>query len=173
MDPFVAEIRILPFTFAPHGWAFCSGQVLPITQNTALFSLLGTNFGGDGRSNFALPNLGDRIAIHAGQSAGPGLTSRSVGEQGGSEAVTLTSAQTPGHSHAAQCIDAVGNAYGPAGDLWAADAAGGSEYAPTTNALMAPNALAPTGSSVPHNNLQPYLVMNYCIALQGIFPPRS
>src|ERR1700682_3977139 len=115
-DPFVAEIRIFPFNFAPRGWAFCSGQILPISQNTALFSLLGTQYGGNGTSNFALPNFQGKVAI--GQGQGPGLTPRSVGETGGEQFVTLNGNQLPPHTHPAICNNAVGTAYDPAGQVW-------------------------------------------------------
>lgn len=170
-DPFVAEIRMFGFNFAPTGWAACDGQVLPISQNTALFSLLGTNFGGNGSSNFALPDLRSRLALGTGQ--GPGLSQRVVGESGGAAAVTLTDAQMPGHSH-----DLLGVPSPTTGSP--ADAA----LAPTANSApayripgattsMASDSLAASGGSLPHNNRQPYLGLNFCIALQGIFPPRS
>jgi microcystin-dependent protein len=170
-DQFVAEIRIFPYNFAPTGWAFCQGQLMPISQNTALFSLLGTQYGGDGKSTFGLPNLQGRVAIHQGQ--GSGLSPRFVGETSGSDTVTLLTTEIPVHNHATACNTGNGNAYGPANDFWAKDIAGGNEYAPAANAQMAPQALAPVGGSQPHNNLQPYLVMNYFIALQGVFPPRG
>jgi len=172
MDPFVAEIRIFPFNFAPKGWAFCDGQILPISQNTALFSLLGTTYGGNGTSNFALPNFQGVSPIHSGQ--GAGLSLRDLGETGGTETVTLLLSELPAHTHAANCNSGTGDQYGPPGNFWATDAGGNNEY----NAALTPNmtmaaALGPTGGNQPHNNLQPYLVLNFCIALQGVFPPRS
>lgn len=170
-DPFVAEIRIFPFNFAPKGWAFCQGQILPLSQNTALFSLLGTMYGGDGKSNFALPNLQNSIALHAGQ--GPGLSPYTQGETGGTETVALLTSEIPSHIHQAKCSTTDGNDYGPAGDFWAPDVTGNPQYGATGDVTMAPDAVGAAGSSQPHNNMQPYLALNYCIALQGVFPPRS
>jgi microcystin-dependent protein len=171
-DPFVAEIRIFGFNFAPQGWALCQGQILSIAQNTALFSLLGTTFGGNGTSNFALPNMQGNIAI--GQGQGPGLTDRILGESGGQQSVTLTSSQVPSHTHPATCNNAMGTVYDPAGEVWSQDAGGNQEYGSATVAgQMAPNAIMPAGGGQPHNNLQPFVVMNYGIALQGVFPARS
>jgi len=171
MDPFVAEIRIFPFNFAPRGWAMCNGQVLSISQNTALFSLLGTTYGGNGTSNFALPNLHGSAPIHAGQ--GPGLSLRDLGETGGSTTVTVLATEMPAHTHAAKAYATSGNDYGPGGDVWAEDAGGADEYAPTANASLNAGALSPVGGNQAHNNLQPYLTLNFCIALQGVYPPRS
>jgi microcystin-dependent protein len=172
-EPFVGQIQIFGFNFAPQGWALCAGQILPISQNTALFSILGTTYGGDGKSNFALPNLQGRVPIQQGQ--GSGLTLRSLGEIGGEEFVTLSANQMPGHTHAANCNNAVGTAYDPAGQVWSQDAGGNQEYG--TGAVvgkhMSSNAVLQAGGGQPHNNLQPYLVLNYCIAMQGVFPPRS
>jgi microcystin-dependent protein len=170
-SPFVAQIQIFPYNFPPRGWAFCNGQILSISQNTALFSLLGTTYGGNGITNFALPDLRGRVAVHQGQ--GPGLSSYELGEMAGEETVTLLSTQMPAHTHVANA-NTVGNDYGPAG-VWATDAGGFSQYGTTPDAAqtMAPDALTSAGGSAPHNNLQPYLTMNYCIALQGIYPPRS
>jgi microcystin-dependent protein len=170
-DQFVAEIRIFGFNFAPLGWAICQGQILPINQNTALFSLLGTFYGGNGVTNFALPNLQGDVAIHQGN--GPGLSPRVVGETAGAESVPLTTAEMAAHSHTAACSTATGDDYGPGSDVWAPDAAGGNEYASAPSGQMNAASLSPAGGGQPHNNLQPYLSMNYCIALQGIFPPRS
>jgi microcystin-dependent protein len=169
MDNFVAEIRLFGFNFPPKGWAQCNGQLLPISQNTALFALLGTYYGGDGVTTFALPDLRDRTPIGAGQ--GPGLADRAMGETGGAAAVTLTEANLPAHRH---------------GGLSAASAAATSSTAvPGTSALatsatpaygVASNMAAVAqvvGSGLPHNNRQPCLGTNFCIALQGIFPPRS
>lgn len=174
MDPFVAEIRVFPFNFAPKGWAFCDGQLLPISQNTALFSLLGTTYGGDGKSNFALPDLQGRAPMHPGQ--GPGLSLHDLGETGGSETVSLLESEIPAHSHAAVVSTQTAQQFGPAGTLWAG---GGLAAPPTfgpanTNVVtMSDQALAPSGGDQPHNNMQPYLTLNFCIAMQGVFPPRT
>ena len=170
-NPFVAEIRIFPFNFAPRGWAFCDGQILPISQNTALFSLLGTTYGGDGKSNFALPNLQGSTPMGVGQ--GPGLTLRDLGETGGTAEVSLLVSEIPAHTHTANCNSGMGDQYAPPGNFWATDAGGNDEYAATANNVMASNAVGIAGGSLPHNNLQPYLVLNFCIALQGVFPPRT
>lgn len=171
MDPFLGEIRAFPFNFQPKGWAFCNGQILSIAQNTALFSILGTTYGGNGSSNFALPNLQGRVPMGFGQ--GPGLSLRDLGEEGGQEGVTLLPSEIPAHTHAAVCNGGDGDQYDPAGHFWAQDAAGNAEYSTSGGSPMNAAALVPSGSSVPHTNLQPYLVLNYCIALQGIFPSRS
>jgi microcystin-dependent protein len=171
-EPFLAQIQIFGFNFAPRGWAFCNGQIFPISQNTALFSLLGTQYGGNGTSNFALPNLQSRVAI--GQGNGPGLTPRVVGEQGGEEFVTVLANQIPGHTHPARCNNAVGTSYDPTNQVWSQDAGGNQEYGSALAAgAMAPNAVLPAGGGGTHNNLQPFQVLNFCIALQGIFPARS
>jgi microcystin-dependent protein len=173
-DQFVAEIRIFPFTFAPTGWAFCSGQLLPISQNTALFSLLGTTYGGNGMSNFALPDMQGHAPMHPGQ--GPGLSLHDLGESSGSETVTLLSSEMPSHGHGlgAQNIP-LGSVASPAGATLDHPASGNLFYggASPFPVAMAPEALAPAGSGLPHNNMQPYLTLNFCIALQGIFPPRT
>ncbi|HYW14824.1 MAG TPA: tail fiber protein [Allosphingosinicella sp.] len=173
MDPFVAEIRIVPFNFAPKGWAFCDGQLLPLSQNTALFALLGTTYGGDGKSNFALPDLQGSVAMHPGQ--GQGLSLRDLGEIGGSETVTLLVTEMPVHTHTLQAQTNPATTTLPAADTSLARSGGGSFYkaAPVgTTTNMAFQALPPAGGSLPHNNLQPYLTLNYIIALQGVFPPR-
>ena len=170
-DQFVAEIRIFGFNFPPVGWAFCAGQLLPISQNTALFSLVGTYYGGDGKTTFGLPNLAGLVPVHQGQ--GPGLSPRALGETGGAETVTLASGQMAAHTHGAACNTANGNDYGPAGDVWAKDAGGGNEYAAAASGQMNAASLTPAGGGQAHNNLQPYLSLNYCIAMQGIYPPRS
>lgn len=171
-DPFVAEIRIFPFNFAPKGWAFCNGQLLPISQNTALFSLLGTTYGGDGKSTFALPNLQGSAPMHPHQ--GPGLSDHDLGETGGSETVTLLQTEIPAHTHTMMAA-----AQDPAtAKLVNAQASfsisqGGGLYQDTRNTDLASEAATPTGGGLPHNNLQPYLTLNFNIALQGVFPPRS
>ncbi len=169
-DPFVAEIRIFPFNFAPKGWASCNGQLLPISQNTALFSLLGTVYGGDGKSTFALPNLQGAAPMHPGQ--GPGLSLHDLGESGGSDYVTLLGSEIPAHPHSLQASQADGTDTAPAGQLVATGIGVGMYAAPAATSPLNTSALAPAGSSQPHNNLQPYLTFNFCIALQGIFPPR-
>ncbi|HEY3332105.1 MAG TPA: tail fiber protein [Capsulimonadaceae bacterium] len=168
-SPFLGEIRMVGFNFAPHGWAACSGQILPISQNTALFSLLGTQYGGNGTSNFALPNLNDATPI--GQGSGPGMTPRTIGETGGTEAVTLTLATMPQHTHAVQATSRQATTYQPAGNLPAVSSR--PIYASGAAVAMNPASLSSTGGSSPHTNLQPYAVVNFVIALTGIFPARS
>jgi microcystin-dependent protein len=171
-DPFVAEIRIFPFNFAPKGWAFCDGQILPLSQNTALFSLLGTTYGGDGKSTFALPNLQGSAAMHPGQ--GPGLSLRDLGEQGGEEFVTLLESEMPAHSHAVNGLTTLSTTTTPTSGTTLGRSVNGNAYATKSAGLQAfaPQALPIAGGSLPHNNLQPYLTLNYCIALQGVFPAR-
>jgi microcystin-dependent protein len=171
MDPFVAEIRIFPFNFAPAGWAFCDGQILPLSQNTALFSLLGTTYGGNGQSNFALPNLQGNAPMHHGQ--GPGLSLRDLGETGGSETVSLLETEIPSHSHTMNAVNDSGLQSTPEGALAARANIYKSNPAGNTLVNMSVNNLAPAGGSQPHNNLQPYLTLNFCIALQGVYPPRT
>lgn len=173
MDPFVAEIRIFGFTFAPRGWAFCNGQLLPLSQNTALFSLLGTTYGGDGRSNFALPNLQGSAPMHPGQ--GPGLSLHDLGETGGSPSLTLLESQIPAHSHTPRVQTTVASKSTPANNSLSR-VSGATPYLPPAGAAlvaMAPEAVAPAGGNQPHNNMMPYLTLNFCIALQGVFPPRT
>ncbi len=172
MDPFVAEIRIFPFNFAPKGWAFCDGQLMPLSQNTALFSLLGTTYGGDGKSNFALPNFQGNAPMHPGQ--GPGLSLHDLGETGGSETVSLLESEIPAHSHAlrAAALDpAEVNIVGPNASF--APSTGGALYQAASNVALSDQSLTPAGGDQPHNNMQPYLTLNFCIALQGVFPPRT
>jgi microcystin-dependent protein len=172
-DPFVAEIRIFPFNFAPKGWAWCDGQLLPLSQNTALFSLLGTTYGGNGKSNFALPDLQGRAPMHPGQ--GPGLSLHDLGETGGSETVTLLESEIPAHSHSmgAQNV-ALGGVAVAAGATLNRPASGFLFDTTISNVVsMDPNTLAPAGGDQPHNNLQPYLTFYFSIALQGVFPPRG
>ncbi len=170
-DPFVAEIRIFPFNFAPRGWAWCDGQLLPLSQNTALFSLLGTTYGGDGKSNFALPDLQGRAPMHPGQ--GPGLSLHDLGETGGSETVTLLESEIPAHAHGWRASQSDGINQSPAADMLATGVAIGQYGAPGALVALSPNALAPAGGDQPHNNLQPYLTFYFCIALQGVYPPRT
>lgn len=171
MDPFVAEIRIFPFNFAPRGWAWCDGQLLPLSQNTALFSLLGTTYGGNGKSNFALPDLQGRAPMHPGQ--GPGLSLHDLGETGGSETVTLLESEIPAHSHGFRGSSQLGLENIPTGQNWAMGDGVNLYAAPNPAVSMAPESLAPAGGDQPHNNLQPYLTFYFCIALQGVFPPRG
>src|SRR5690242_19383599 len=172
-DPFVAEIRIFPFNFPAKGWAWCDGQLLPLSQNTALFSLLGTTYGGNGKSNFALPDLQGRAPMHPGQ--GPGLGLHDLGETGGSETVTLLESEIPSHSHPPYASNGPANLQSPASDR-VLGRANTNAYQTTTNANLVPmagEALAPAGGDQPHNNMQPYLTFYFCIALQGVFPPRG
>ncbi len=175
-DQFLAEIRIFPFNFAAKGWAFCDGQLMPISQNTALFSLLGTTYGGDGKSNFALPNLQGSAPMHiGGAQPGPGLSLHVLGETGGEQAVTLLDSEMPAHSHTVRAGSGGGQS-DPTNNVWASGLKTGPHlYSPTSanNVSMSPSAMSATGSSVPHNNMPPYLCLNFCIALQGIFPARS
>ena len=169
-DPFVAEIRILPYNFAPKGWAQCNGQLLPLSQNTALFSLLGTTYGGDGKSNFALPNLEGSVPMHPGD--GPGLTERFLGEQSGEETVTLLETDIPAHTHTLSGYNDVGDDPSPSTHALANYGTKTYKTAPNANAVqMAFQALPPAGGGFPHNNDQPYLTVQFCIALQGVFPP--
>lgn len=172
-DPFVAEIRIFPFNFAPRGWAWCDGQLLPLSQNTALFSLLGTTYGGNGKSNFALPNLQGSAPMFWGQ--GPGLSLRDIGETGGQETVSLLQSEIPSHSHALMAQNSpLGTTASPAGNSFTRPASG-NLYSSTLNpaVVMSDNAVAPAGGDQPHNNMMPYLTFYFCIALQGVFPPRT
>jgi microcystin-dependent protein len=171
-DQFLAEIRIFPFNFAPTGWAFCNGQLIPISQNTALFALLGTTYGGDGKSTFALPNLQNAAPMQPGQ--GNGLSLRDLGEMSGTESVTLLVSEIPVHTHGMMANTTTGTKSTPAANSMARTA-GATPYLPpagATLAAMAPQSLSLAGGGLPHNNMQPYLALNFCIALQGVFPPR-
>jgi microcystin-dependent protein len=174
-DPFVAEIRIFPFNFAPKGWAWCDGQLMPLSQNTALFSLLGTTYGGDGKSTFALPDLEGRAPMHPGQ--GPGLSLHDLGETGGSETVTLLESEIPAHSHAVAASQGDGTERGPnvngTGQLFATGVGISMFQAPNPVVNPSPLMATPAGGDQPHNNLQPYLTFYFNIALQGVFPPRG
>jgi microcystin-dependent protein len=172
-DTFVAEIRFFGFSFAPRGWAMCNGQLLPISQNTALFSLLGTMYGGDGKSTFALPDLQGAVPVHVGQ--GPGLSERFQGEKSGNETTTLLASEMPVHTHPVQVSPDPADIATPGTGLALARSVGGQSYQTGAASLvpMATQALPPAGGSVPHNNLMPYLTLNFCIALQGVFPPRG
>lgn len=168
-DPFVAEIKMFGFNFAPNGWATCDGQILPIAQNTALFSLLGTQYGGNGQTNFALPNLQGRAPLHWGQ--GLGLSSYLIGQTTGTNAVTLLTSEMPSHQHAVQANPRVAESGNPSGqNLARAESNAYVNAAPNTT--LSPLSSTAAGGSVPHNNLQPYLSVIFCIALQGIYPQR-
>jgi microcystin-dependent protein len=169
--PFIAEIRIFPYSAVPTGWASCRGQLLPIAQNTPLFSLLGTTFGGDGRNNFALPNL--QAATPMGTGQGPGLSERGLGETGGSATVALIVSEDPVHTHALVASDAAGTQIIPNGQLTAATPALGMYGPPATMVPLSPQAVGGQGDGQGHNNLQPYLVLTICIALQGTAPSRG
>jgi microcystin-dependent protein len=170
-DPFVAEVRIFAGNYPPQGWGFCDGQILPISQNTALFSLIGTTYGGNGVSTFALPDLRGRAPVHPGQ--GPGLTPRSLGESAGSETHALNVSQMPSHTHSMGASAANGVMDGAAGGVPARNPAAIPQYAPSADVDEGAAAVGPIGGGQPHNNMQPYLGVSYIIALQGVFPPRG
>ena len=174
-DPFVAEIRIFGFNFAPTGWAMCNGQILHISQNTALFSLLGTTYGGNGQSTFALPDMQANAPMHPGQ--GPGLSLHDLGEIGGEEFVTLLESEMPAHTHFMRAHNGdQADAQTPSPNTSLAQSANGFAYQATTNQNLTPlnpQILTLAGGSLPHNNMMPFLVLNFCIALQGVFPPRT
>jgi microcystin-dependent protein len=172
-DAFVGEIRMVAFNFAPLGWALCNGQLMPISQNTALFALLGTIYGGDGKSTFALPNMQDSAPNHFG--SGPGLSARLEGEQSGVPFVTLLQSEIPAHNHTVNVTSTPANVSAPAPTVLLARSKGGFAYAPGNSppAALAPQALTPAGGDLPHNNLMPYLYLTFVIALQGTFPPRN
>jgi microcystin-dependent protein len=170
-EPFVGEIRMFGFGFAPQGWALCNGQLLPISQNTALFSLLGTTYGGDGRTTFALPNMQSRVPVCQGQ--GPGLSSYAEGQAGGAETVTLAAAQMPGHTHPVKASSSAAGSDQPGGRALARSASHIYTAEPDTSTVMNADMLGGAGGSQPHGNIQPYLAVNFCIALTGIFPPRN
>jgi microcystin-dependent protein len=169
-DQFLAEIRIFPFNFPPTGWAFCDGQIMPISQNTALFALLGTTYGGDGKSTFALPDLQGSAPMQPGQ--GQGLSLRDLGEMSGVESITLLQSEMPFHTHVLRGDEDQAQFMTPQNMLLADGNAMYLGSNPQGNAMMAPQALALAGGGLPHNNMQPYLTLNFCIALQGIFPQR-
>jgi len=178
-NPFIAQISLFPFNFPPKGWALCEGQLMPISQNTALFALLGTIYGGNGTSNFALPDLQGRVPNNQGQ--GPGLSLYDIGESAGSEEVTLLSTQMPAHRHAMFGMPASATSASPSGNLLAMGHGSGrggafnvNDYAAGVgNTKLSSQTVGIAGGSQPHNNLQPYLTLNFCIALQGVFPARS
>jgi microcystin-dependent protein len=175
MDAYLGEIRIFCGNFDPNNWMLCAGQLLPISRNTALFSIIGTMYGGDGKVTFALPDLGGSAPV--GQGQGPGLTPRAVGEMGGAPSVTLMQNEMPTHNHLAMGAQQTGTANSPAGATWTTYSIGRPPspqnlYAKTGDVDMAPDALAPAGQNMPHNNMQPFLAMRYIICVNGIFPPR-
>lgn len=165
-EPFLGEIRLCSFNFAPKGWALCNGQLLPINQNQALFSILGTTYGGDGRVNFALPDLRGRSPLHWGN----GFV---LGERGGEAAHTLTANEIPAHTHQVVADPGQPTQVVPAGHLWAAQSANGYTPSPTSPVAMSPQSVSAVGGSQPHANLAPYTVLNFAIALQGIFPSQT
>lgn len=168
-EPFLAEIRIVGFNFAPRGWAFCDGQLLPINQNQSLYSLLGTTYGGDGRTSFALPDLRGRVPIHVGASNG---VQHTLGQRSGEETHTLSAAEMPQHDHALQASNDAGNQNSPGGNVFANS--GTNTYgAPTSLVSLNSGTVTNVGGGVAHENMQPYLALNFCIALQGLFPSRN
>ena len=168
-EPFLAEIRMVGFNFAPRGWAFCDGQILPIQQNQTLYSLLGTTYGGDGRTSFALPDLRGRTPIHVGASNG---TSHLLGSKSGEETVTLTEAEMPSHTHTLNATNTAGNSDQPENHVYA-QASGNVYGAFGTANNLATESVSNAGGGQAHNNMQPYLAVNFCIALQGLFPSRN
>lgn len=172
-EPFLGMISIYGFNFAPRGWAMCNGQILPIAQNTALFSLLGTTYGGNGQTTFALPDLRSRVPIHFGQ--GPGLSSYDLGQSAGVESVTLTTNEIPAHPHPINCTDTDGDSSKPPGNILATNSTGaGSYFSGAANGQLNATSIPPSGGgNQPHTNIQPYLALNFCIALEGIFPSRN
>jgi microcystin-dependent protein len=170
-EPFLGEIRMFAGNFAPRGWALCDGQLLNVTQNDALFSLLGTIYGGDGRTTFALPDMRGRIPVHAGN--GPGLSSRPIGVGGGSETVTLTTGQLPAHSHALTATNAIGTANNPHGSMFGESPSVDWYVEAAPNQSLAPAMLSDSGGSQPHNNMAPFLCIHFIIALAGIYPSRQ
>jgi microcystin-dependent protein len=177
-DPFIGQITLFPYNFAPLGWADCSGQLLPVQQNPALFAVLGVAYGGDGKTNFALPNLNGRVPVGQGQATG--ASNYAIGSQGGVETVTLTQGNLPAHTHAFNATTAQATATSPAGALFATSVTpdgrqsnkGNIYNAASPDTALAASSIAPAGSSLAHNNVQPSLALRYCIAVQGIFPVR-
>lgn len=170
-DPFLGEIRIFPFNFAPSGWAFCNGQLLNISQNTALFSILGTTYGGNGSTTFGLPNLQNSTPLSSGQ--GPGLSARALGAVGGQAVVTLKQSEMPTHPHTVSAAASGSGASSPQGNVWAPTTGTSTYHSGAPNVAMSSQALGVAGQSLPHTNMPPYLVLNFCIALQGVFPSRT
>ena len=170
-EPFLGEIRMFAGNFAPRGWAFCNGQLLSIAQNSALFAILGTTYGGNGQSTFALPNLQSRVPLHPGQ--GPGLSPYSLGQTGGSETVTLLTNQMPAHTHLVSASSSNGNTVSPQSAFPASNANNNRDYNTSANTTMSSQMISAAGGSQPHNNVQPYTCVNFIIALEGIFPSRN
>jgi len=174
-EPFIGQIVLFGGNFAPRGWALCNGQLLPISSNSALFSILGTTYGGDGRTSFGLPDLRGRVPMHPG--TGPGLSPRTLGQRGGVEDVVLTASQIPEHNHSANCVTPAGNSNDAVNNFWADDAGVSSgtyhDGAGATPVPMNTNAIGNAGGGQPHTNIQPYQCVNYIIALVGLFPSRS
>lgn len=178
-EPFLGEVRLLPYTFPPKGWALCNGQILPIASNSALFSIIGTMYGGNGTTNFALPNLPGCVVVGAG--AGPGLQNWVPGMSEGSDTVTLIATEMPAHNHTLSGLDVVGTTGTPSANAYLGqDRRGGTgnvdflaPSATTVDTSMDPQALSVSGGSQAHENRQPFLALNFCIAMQGIFPPRN
>ncbi|HSN77590.1 MAG TPA: tail fiber protein [Anaerolineae bacterium] len=169
--PYIGQIMAFGGNFAPQGWALCDGSLLPISQYETLFSLIGTTYGGDGQNTFALPDLRGRVPLHQGQ--GPGLSSYSLGQSGGAEAVTLTTGQLPAHSHPAQGHSGAGDTPNPAGAVWAGSPNNIYTAGATANTAMAATSISASGGSQPHNNMLPYLTLTFCIATEGIYPSQS
>lgn len=170
-EPYVGQIMSFGGNFAPQGWALCDGSLLPISQYDALFSLIGATYGGDGQTTFALPDLRGRAALHQGQ--GPGLSSYSLGQNGGVEAVTLTVSQAPPHSHPVLGHSGAGDSPHPAGAVWAGSSVALYTAGAAANAAMGASSISPGGGNQPHNNMLPFLTLNFCIALEGIYPSQS
>jgi microcystin-dependent protein len=172
MDVFIGEIALIAFNYPPPGWAVCDGQTLLINQHSSLFALIGTTFGGDGTKTFALPNLQGRVPIHAGQ--GPGLSPYTPGQSGGEEQVILDTTTMPAHTHAGGCHAETGSSPSPINQLWAGTSTGERPYTyAEPDSVMGPGSIGFTGGGLGHPNLQPYLVLNYIIALTGTYPPRN
>ncbi len=173
-EPFLAEVRIVGFNFAPRGWAFCDGQILPISQNQSLYSLLGTTYGGDGRTSFALPDLRGRTPIHVGSSNG---TQHTLGQKSGEETHTLAANEMPQHNHGMNAVTETANVPSPAGAYYAGSPGGTPIYTaqnPTNlNQSLGSGSIPNVGGGQAHNNMQPYIALNFCIALQGLFPSRN
>lgn len=170
-DPFIGQIQYFPYNFSPRGWSFCNGQLLPVAENTALFSLIGTTFGGDGRTTLGLPDMRGRVPIHPG--TGPGLSSRRSGEKGGVETVSLNTNQMPAHSHKLMATNIVGDQSSPAGNSIARDGRDQTYRNEAPNTDMYSDSIGSTGGGLAHENMAPFLVLNCNIALTGVFPSRN
>jgi microcystin-dependent protein len=169
---FVGDIEVFGFNFAPEGWFLCNGQLVPISQYEALYALIGTTYGGDGQSTFAVPDLRGRAAVHYGQ--GQGLSNYTIGQTTGVESVTLLTSQMPSHNHLASCVSTGGTAGVPTGNTWAKEAGGNQIYSSDpSNTTMSPQSIGLDGGSQPHDNIPPVLAMNYCICWAGIYPQQS